>query len=48
MKRALSALLLALSLGLTATACGEDQSGDSFTDNQTDEVPGSDASRAPS
>ncbi len=46
MKRTVSAVLLALSLLLTG-ACGN-QSGDSNPDNQTDEVPGSDESRAPS
>ena len=48
MKRTVSAVLLALSLALSAAACGDNQSGDSNRDNQTDEVPGSDASRAPS
>ena len=48
MKRSVSALLLALSLLLTG-ACDSSQSGGgSNPDNQTDEVPGSDASRAPS
>ena len=47
MKRSVSAVLLALSLLLTG-ACDSNQSGDSNTDNQTDEVPGDDASRAPS
>lgn len=39
MTRALSALLLALGLLLTA-ACNTDQTGDSVTDSQVDEVPG--------
>jgi len=47
MKRTVSALLLALSLLLTG-ACDSNQAGDNTTDNQTDEVPGSDESRAPS
>jgi hypothetical protein len=47
MKRTASAVLLALSLLLTG-ACGGNQSGDSNVDNQTDEVPGSEESRAPS
>ena len=41
MTRALSALLLALGLLLTG-ACSSDQTGDSVTDSQVDEVPGSD------
>lgn len=40
MTRALSALLLALGLLLTA-GCSENQSGDSVPDSQVDEVPGS-------
>ena len=40
MTRALSALLLALGLLLTG-GCGTDQTGDSNTDSQVDEVPGS-------
>ena len=47
MKRTLSAVLLALSLLLTG-ACGSQSGGGSNPDNQTDEVPGSDESRAPS
>ena len=47
MKRSVSAVLLALSLLLTG-ACGSNQSGDSNEDSQTDEVPGSEESRAPS
>ena len=47
MKRTLSALLLALSLVLTG-ACSSQSGGGSNPDNQTDEVPGSDESRAPS
>ena len=47
MKRSLSAVLLALSLVLTG-ACGSQSGGSSNPDNQTDEVPGSDESRAPS
>ena len=39
MTRSLSALLLALGLLLTG-GCSSDQTGDSVTDNQTDEVPG--------
>lgn len=39
MKRTASAVLLALSLALTA-ACGSSQSGDSNLDNQRDEAPG--------
>jgi hypothetical protein len=46
--RTASAVLLALSLCLSVAACNDNQSGDSNTDNQTDEVPGSGASRAPS
>ena len=42
MKRSLSALLLALGLLLTG-ACSSDETGDSVTDNQTDEVPGDDS-----
>lgn len=38
MKRSLSALLL--TLGLLLTGCGDDQSGDSNSDNQVDEAPG--------
>ena len=45
--RTASAALLALSLLLTG-ACGSQSGGGSNPDNQTDEVPGSDASRAPS
>jgi hypothetical protein len=41
MTRSLSALLLALGLLLTG-GCGTDQTGDSVTDNQVDEVPGDD------
>jgi hypothetical protein len=49
MKRTISVVLLALSLALSGTACGDDNtSGDSNPDNQTDEVPGDDSSRAPS
>ncbi len=47
MKRSVSAVLLALSLLLTG-ACGSQSGGGSNPDNQTDEVPGSDESRAPS
>ena len=47
MKRSVSAVLLALSLLLTGT-CGSQSGGNSNPDNQTDEVPGSDESRAPS
>jgi hypothetical protein len=39
MTRALSALLLALGLLLTG-GCNTDQTGDSNTDSQVDEVPG--------
>ena len=46
--RTASAVLLALSLALTGAACSDNQSGDSNSDNQTDEVPGSEESRAPS
>ena len=42
-----AAVLLALSLLLTG-ACGSQSGGGSNPDNQTDEVPGSDESRAPS
>jgi len=45
--RTTSAVLLALSLVLTG-ACGSQSGGSSNPDNQTDEVPGSDESRAPS
>ncbi len=47
MKRTASALLLALSLLLTG-ACDSNQSGDSNSDNLTDEVPGDSSSRGPS
>ncbi len=47
MKRTASAILLALSLLLTG-ACGSQSGGSSNPDNLTDEVPGDDASRAPS
>ena len=47
MKRTASAVLLALTLLLTG-ACGSQSGGGSNPDNQTDEVPGSDESRAPS
>jgi hypothetical protein len=45
--RTASAILLALSL-LLSGACSSQSGGSSNPDNQTDEVPGSDASRAPS
>ncbi|MEX2291919.1 MAG: hypothetical protein WD794_16530 [Mycobacteriales bacterium] len=45
MTRTLSALLLALGLLFTG-ACSSDQTGDSNTDNQIDEVPGDDADKA--
>jgi hypothetical protein len=45
MTRALSALLLALGLLLTG-ACNTDQTGDSNTDSQVDEVPGSNDDKA--
>jgi hypothetical protein len=45
--RTASAILLALSLLLTG-ACNSQSGGSSNPDNQTDEVPGSDESRAPS
>ena len=41
MTRALSALLLSLGLLLTA-GCSDDPTGDSVTENQTDEAPGQD------
>ena len=47
MKRSVSAVLLALSLLLTG-ACGSQSGGNSYPDNQTDEVPGSEESEAPS
>ncbi len=47
MKRSVSAVLLALSLLLTG-ACGSQSGGSSNPDNQTDEVPGSEKSKAPS
>ena len=47
MKRSVSAVLLALSLLLTG-ACGSQSGGNSNPDNQTDEVPGSEESKAPS
>ena len=47
MKRSVSAVLLALSLLLTG-ACNSQSGGSSNPDNQTDEVPGSDESKAPS
>ena len=47
MKRSVSAVLLALSLLLTG-ACGSQSGGSSNPDNQTDEVPGSEESKAPS
>jgi len=48
MKRTVTAVLLALSLALTG-ACNSNQSGDSNSDNLTDEVPGnSEESRGPS
>ena len=47
MKRTASAILLALSLLLTG-ACNSQSGGSSNPDNQTDEVPGSEESRAPS
>ncbi len=45
--RSASAILIALSLLLTG-ACGSQSGGNSYPDNQTDEVPGSEESRAPS
>ena len=45
--RTASAVLLALSLLMTG-ACGSQSGGGSNPDNQTDEVPGSEESRAPS
>ena len=47
MKRTASAILLALSLLLTG-ACNSQSGGSSNPDNQIDEVPGSDESKAPS
>ena len=47
MKRTASAILIALSLLMTG-ACGSQSGGNSNPDNQTDEVPGSEESRAPS
>jgi hypothetical protein len=47
MKRSVSAVLLALSLLLTG-ACNSQSGGSSNPDNQTDEVPGSEESQAPS
>jgi hypothetical protein len=47
MKRTASAVLIALSLLLTG-ACSSQSGGSSNPDNQTDEVPGSEESRAPS
>ena len=47
MKRTASAVLIALSLLMTG-ACSSQSGGGSNPDNQTDEVPGSEESRAPS
>ena len=47
MKRSVSAVLLALTMLLTG-ACGSQSGGSSNPDNQFDEKPGSDESRAPS
>ena len=47
MKRTASAILIALSLLMTG-ACGSQSGGNSYPDNQTDEVPGSEESQAPS
>ncbi len=48
MKRSVSAVLLALSLLLTGACGGSQSGGGSNPDNQFDEKPGSDESRAPS